>query len=160
MTVKLTFGLLFDALSNSAWRRACLIVIIAACLVPIAAHGQQGSETTNASITSDDDLAKYDQLINQIYGNVEDTYAASMQFYVNGLEESYDWKDKWREGKEKTGRALADFRATACRVYGSDSPQPESLGSIIGAITKDMYASNQLQDLHFAYEKMIAANSY
>jgi len=80
-----------------------------------------------------------------------------MQFYVNGLEESYDWKNKFREAKEKTNRLLADFRATACRIYGSDAPQPESLDPIIKSVAKDMYESNQLQDLHIAYEKMLAA---
>jgi len=110
------------------------------------------------SINSNEDLAKYDQLIDQINTSVQDAHEASMQFYVNGLEESYDWKDKWREAKDETNRLLADFRATACRIHGSDSPQPESLDSIIATVTKDMYASNQLQDLHVAYEKMLTAN--
>jgi len=55
-------------------------------------------------------------------------------------------------------RTLADFRATACRVYGSDLPQPEGLDSIIVAVTEEMYASNQLQDLDLAFEKMLEAN--
>lgn len=156
------FGRLLDALSDLAWKRTCLLATITACLFPSAIVGQEISETTNTStaqsITSNDDLAKYDQLIDQIYDSVADTHEASMQFYVNGLEESYDWKDKWREGKEKTNHILADFRATACRIYGSDSPQPESLDSIMEAVVKDMYASNQLQDLHIAYEKMLAAD--
>ena len=161
-SAKLPFGLLSGAPSNLVWKRACLLAAITACLFPVAARGQQVSETTNTSITtsitSDDDLAKYDQLIDQIYTSVEDAHEASMQFYVNGLEESYDWKDKWREAKGKTNRLLADFRATACRIYGSDSPQPKSLDSMIKDVVKDMYASNQLQDLHVAYEKMLAAN--
>ena len=161
-SAKLAFGLRLRALPNLAWNGTCLLAVITTCLFPVAVIGQDASETTNTSITtsitSDDDLAKYDQLIDQIYTSVQDAHEASMQFYVNGLEESYEWKDKWREEKEKTNRLLADFRATACRIYGSDSPQPESLDAIIGAVVKDMYASNQLQDLHVAYEKMLAAN--
>ena len=157
-SAKLAFGLLLGALPNLAWKSTCLLAAISACLFPVAVVGQEVSETTNTSITSDDDLAKYDQLIDQIYASVQDAQEASMQFFVNGLEESYDWKDKWREEKDKTSRLLADFRATACRIYGSDSPQPESLDAIIGTVVKDMYASNQLQDLHIAYEKMLAAN--
>ncbi len=154
--------MLLGALSKLTCKRTCLLFTILACLFPATIQGQELSEKTFASlpqsITSDDDLAKYDHLIDQLYGSVADAYEASMQFYVNGLEESYDWKDKWRAGKEKTNHTLADFRATACRIYGSDSPQPESLASIIEAVAKDMYSSNQLQDLHFAYEKMIAEN--
>ena len=161
-SAKIAFGLLSRALPNLAWQRACLLAAITACLFPGAIVGQEVSEKTNTSVTksttSDKDLAKYNQLLDQINTSVQDAHESSLQFYVNGLEESYEWKDKWREAKEKTNHILADFRATACRIYGSDSPQPESLDSIIETVVKDMYASNQLQDLHIAYEKMLATN--
>lgn len=89
-SAKIALGLLSGALPNLAWQRACLLAAITACLFPVAARGQQVSETTNTSITtsitSDDDLAKYDQLVDQIYTSVQDAHEASMQFYVNGLE--------------------------------------------------------------------------
>ncbi len=159
---KLAFGQLSGALTNIASKTVCLLTMVSACLFPVTTIGQEVSEPPNTSgtqsISADDDLAKYDQLIEEIYDSVADSYEASMQFYVNGLEESYHWKDQWRAGKDKTNRKLADFRATACRIYGSDLPQPESLGPIIDSIAEDMYASNQLQDLHFVYEKKVAAN--
>ncbi len=161
-SAKRRLGRLLDAPENLLWQVTCLLSIISACLFPAATIGQEISQQTKASATqttsSNSDQAKYDQLIEEIYSSVEDSYEASMQFYVNGLEESYHWKDKWRAKKDQTNRLLADFRATACRIYGSDSPQPESLGSIIEAIAKDMYASNQLQDLHLVYEKRVATD--
>jgi uncharacterized protein YdhG (YjbR/CyaY superfamily) len=128
-------------------------------LLPLKIAAEELSEeTVTSAINStspDDDLARYDQLIARINTTLQDAHEASLQFYVNGLEESYDWKDKWRKAKEDTNHLLADFRATACRIYASDSPHPESLLPIIAAVTNDMYASNQLQDLDVAYEKML-----
>lgn len=144
------------------WKVTCLLAVLTTCLIPAVTFGQGLSEQATTSDTQtilpDGDLAKYDQLIEQIYNSVEDSYEASMQFFVNGLEESYHWKDEWRAEKDKTSRLLADFRATACRIYASDSPQPESLAAIIEPIAQDMYASNQLQDLHLVFEKQVAAD--
>ena len=128
--------------------------LFAAIAVCLAANSSLGQEAT----ASNDDIAKYNELADQVRTCVADTQVASLQFFVNGLDESYDWKDKWRAGKEKMNRTLADFRATACRVYGSDLPQPEELDSIIVDVTEEMYASNQLQDLDLAFEKMLEAN--
>jgi len=153
------FGSMFHALSNLALRRACFIAVIVTWVIPVSVIAQVVTEKTTTSLTtSDADLAKYDQLLEQISASVADIQEASMQFYVNGLEESYHWKDQWRAGKERTTHALADFRATACRVYASDLPQPKSLDSMIEDVTQEMYASNQLQDLDVAYEKILAAN--
>ena len=86
--------------------------LFAAIAVCLAANSSLGQEAT----ASNDDIAKYNELADQVRTCVADTQVASLQFFVNGLDESYDWKDKWRAGKEKMNRTLADFRATACRV--------------------------------------------
>ncbi len=141
----------FNALVKLPCTAVCLLAAMFLWLAPAAVEGQEKALPQG-------DLAQYDYFVDQLRSSVADTHAASLQFYVNGLEDSYHWKDQWRAGMDKTNRLLADFRATACRIYASDLQQPESLDSMIGPIIEEMYASNQLQDLDVAMEKTLAAN--
>ena len=101
------------------------------------------------------ELVKYDALLKTLRKEIVSNQEAGMQFYVNGLEASYEWKEKWQDNLDRMNRALDEFRLTACRIHSSTLPQPESLAPIIKEITDVMYESGQYVGLDLALEKMV-----
>ena len=122
------------------------------------AVAQSGVEIKVQAVRAEVDqseLAKYDALLKMLRKEILSNQEAEMQFYVNGLEASYEWKEKWQDNLDRMNRALDEFRLTACRIHSSTLPQPESLAPIIKEIADVMYQSGQYVGLDLALEKMV-----
>ncbi len=140
-------------------RTGCLIIVLNACIFVAGVTAQEATlgqtPSNQAALNQKDDRVRYDQLIARLRVSLGASFGSSLQYVMNGREASYDWKEKYEHDIEETDLLLADFRATACRLFASDSPQPESLESLIEKIIEQMYESNQLEDLDVAIEKML-----
>ena len=106
---------------------------------------------------TDEDLSRYDQLLTQLRDHLKSNNEAAVRFYLDGVDASYDWGDRWEKSLADLAVDLNEFRGLACRIYQSDLPQPDSLEEIIGPLTDDMFERGQLQYLPLALEKLLKA---
>ena len=124
------------------------------CFADTAARASTAEESSGTSGTSDaqsldQKVERYHQLVEAMRDQIRVITKAKLRYYLDGVDASYDWKDKWEAAVTAIQPLRKEFETLSTELflkYGDDEGVPDSLPKSMFAILPKLLKTDRNAD--------------
>lgn len=113
---------------------------------------------SSANPTVQQKTQRYHELIAQMRQQIRLVTKAKLSYYLDGRDQSYDWKDQWETGIASILKLRSEFERTATDLYihHADDPRvPETLPQTMSAVLVKLLSQNRHHVTEAVLERLI-----
>lgn len=156
-TPSFLFGVAFFALLMTCVEAAPQLAV-PQLASPQTADSQIDAPENDERKTVAQKIQRHDELIAEMREQIQKITEANFHFYLDGVDQSYDWKDRWESGVTSIVKLRREFEALATDLFlnhASDPGVPGSLNDTMSVVVAKLLERDNDQDTVAVLKRLI-----